>query len=420
MEPRYKFVLAISCLFLAISIISNANAINVGVGTHLSPSGLNTQYTVNSTLTLTSIRVESTALYFNGNILKYTPDAGSITVYLDVYNPPNDIKYMINTTGATTEVNHTIGGLNATEKYSILVDGAFWKAQSTNATGVLMFNHSASNHTFEITKSANVICDQHIYNCDGNAVSYKWGNWSANPGDTHVGNYSDTSQTFIKATNNGSADGTATLSWNAGYFLNGANQIDISNNIRYVYGVANSPKNASDASPEWADDPDGVYSAIDKTYNDNTSDGASTNYANHYIVWYLNSSISCNNVRLYACDYDGSNRLDANVTVDVYYSGAWHNIYNGTITHDTWNDLPIGSTQVVTQARMKFNSITLIGLVSEFKFGSFNWIFSAVDSDYTFQVTVPAQSTLWLYYEIQNIGAVPSGTYTQSFTWTAT
>jgi len=294
MKPSHKFVLAITCLFLAILIISTVNAMNVGVGTHLSPSGLNTQYTVNATLTLTSIRVESTALYFDNHILKHIPNAGSIMVYLDIYNPPNDIKYMINTTGATTEVNHTIGGLNATEKYSILVDGTFWKAQSTNATGVLMFNHSASNHTFEITKSANVICDQNIYNYDGNIVSYNWGNWTANPGDTNVGNYSDASQTFIKATNNGSADGTATISWNAGYFSNGANQIDISNNIKYVYGTGTTP-----------------------------------------------SAVS-------------------------------------------------------------------------------SWTYSAVDTDHSFQVTVPASSTLWVYYEIQNVGTVPSGTYTQSFTWTAT
>jgi len=296
MEPRHKFVLAIACLFLAILIIANANAMNVGVGTHFSPSGLNTQYTVNATLTLTSIRVESTALYFDGNILKHTPDAGSITVYLDIYNPPNDIKYMINTTGATTEVNHTIGGLNATEKYSILVDDTFWKAQSTDAAGILMFNHSASNHTFEITKSANVDCNQSIFNYNGNVVSYNWGNWSANPGDTNVGKYSDANQTFIKATNNGSADGTATISWSYGTLNNTTTgkTIAIDNNIKYVYGTGTTP-----------------------------------------------SAVS-------------------------------------------------------------------------------SWTYSAVDTDHSFQVTVPASSTLWLYYEIQNIGAVPSGTYTQSFTWTAT
>lgn len=271
----------------------SVDAINVGVGVHFSPSGINTIYTVNNTLKLSSLRIESNAIYLNNSIFKHYPYSGSIKVFIETYNPPSLIKYKINTTSTVTVVNNTVGGFNANDNYSIIVDGNFWKTISSNSSGVIKFNYSNwSNHTFEITKSANVICYQYIYNSDGNVVSYRWGNWTASPGATNVDG--DANKTYIKAYNNGSADGNATISWSYAYFANGSNQISFSgNNIKYYYGVGDIP---------------------------------------------------------------------ANVT--------------------TWN--------------------------------------SQLDGDNTFTVTVPAGSTLWIYYEIQQIPtALPAGIYTQTFTWSA-
>jgi len=295
MKPLKIFRNICILLILFLSIIPLANPIPTSSNVHFTINALNVDYITNKSFNFSSIDVYNNGLYLNGSIFKHVPDTGSITVYIEDYNPPNYIKYKINTTGAVTTVNNTVGGLNNSELYSIHVDGSFWKAVSTNSTGVLMFNYSSwSNHTFEILKSANVVCEQYVYNNAGNTVSYNWGNWTATGGATKVGNYSDASQTYIKATNNGSADGTATISWNYGTLNNSTNTINIDNNVKYVYGTGTTPSDVT------------------------------------------------------------------------------------------------------------------------------SWTYSAVDNDHTFQVTVPASSTLWVYYEIQNIGAVPAGEYTQSFTWTTT
>ncbi len=60
-----------------------------------------------------------------------------------------------------------------------------------------------------------------------------------------------------------------------------------------------------------------------------------------------------NQLRIYSSRFDGGvGYTDLNITLDVYYSGAWHNIQNGTVTKDTWVTLPIGSSQYVTDIRI--------------------------------------------------------------------
>lgn len=44
------------------------------------------------------------------------------------------------------------------------------------------------------------------------------------------------------------------------------------------------------------------------------------------------------------------------IDIDVYYGGAWHNIYSGAITADQFVEYPIGSTQSVTAMRIRFYS----------------------------------------------------------------
>ena len=54
--------------------------------------------------------------------------------------------------------------------------------------------------------------------------------------------------------------------------------------------------------------------------------------------------------------------------VDVYYSGAWHNIHSGTVTKNTWVELSVGSTQTVDKARIKTNDSTASRRIREFYF----------------------------------------------------
>ena len=438
-------------IFLVALLLASQSAdavIHVGTNVHFSPSGISTTYTVNATMAFSAIRVESTALYLNNSIFKHTPDAGSITVYIESYKMPNSVEYTINTTGGTTEVNHTIGGLGNSQSYSIYVDNVFWKSQSTNATGVLMFNHSASNHTFAINQSANVVCSSSIYNSAGNAVAYNWGNWTVTGGATHVGNHTDANQTYIKATNNGSIDGTATISWNAGYFANGGNQIAIDNNIKYVYSDMNTTINFTAGDDEstsfyWISqtfttsyaykitgvtlelyrwkNPGNVTVSIRNvnatgapTGNDLTSGTIlQSDMAQAAWKWYTFdlTPYSLSASTQYAIVVRADNNTDDNTIYVAYNSTAqytggqpytsgdgnsWSDSHNYDLVFRTHGSSPSSPSDV------------------------WKWAYSAVDNDTSFQVTVPASSTLWVYYEIQSVGAVPSGTYTQTFTWTAT
>jgi len=256
-----------------------------------------------TSLTTNSAPTQSNQLIWDGSTEK-TLNATDVTVSPTSFNitisdPDGDkmnITIKTNESGTWKVVNQTSGSGLSNGTYSFT--NVSW-VDSYSTTYYISFNVTDgtdwTNETFKFTTiaGANVVCSSSIYNSAGNTVSYNWGNWTATGGDTNVGNYSDANQTYIKATNDGGADGTATIDWTAGYLANGSNQIAINNNIKYVYGTGATP-----------------------------------------------SAVS-------------------------------------------------------------------------------SWTFSTVD-DFSFQVTIPASSTFWMYYEIQSVGAVPSGAYTQTFTWTAT
>lgn len=63
------------------------------------------------------------------------------------------------------------------------------------------------------------------------------------------------------------------------------------------------------------------------------------------------ASLSCDKVRFWAHYYDGY--IDT-VDIDLYYSGGWHDLYEGAYTHDNWTEKAIGSTQTVTAMRLRF------------------------------------------------------------------
>ena len=62
-------------------------------------------------------------------------------------------------------------------------------------------------------------------------------------------------------------------------------------------------------------------------------------------------AISCNKVRFWAMYAVNS---ITQISVDVYYSSAWHNIYAGAFANREWVEKAIGSTETVTAMRVKF------------------------------------------------------------------
>ena len=63
-------------------------------------------------------------------------------------------------------------------------------------------------------------------------------------------------------------------------------------------------------------------------------------------------AINCDKVQVWS-SYQASIDL---IEVDVYYGGAWHNIYSGAVTVGQYVEYAIGSEQSVTAMRIRYHT----------------------------------------------------------------
>ena len=109
-----------------------------------------------------------------------------------------------------------------------------------------------------------------------------------------------------------------------------------------------SPTGFVDSGGEWMDETN--------AYDDNTATSASC-YDIESEDWtsfleLTHSAIQCDKIRFYAATVN--NYVDT-VDVDVYYGGAWHDVYQGSWTEDSWVEKSIpGGEQSVTSVRFRF------------------------------------------------------------------
>lgn len=66
-------------------------------------------------------------------------------------------------------------------------------------------------------------------------------------------------------------------------------------------------------------------------------------------VTLLIDAINCSKIRIYAGKTGGG---QADLLIEVYYLADFHEIYDGTLTEDTWVEIAVGSTQSITKARL--------------------------------------------------------------------
>lgn len=108
-----------------------------------------------------------------------------------------------------------------------------------------------------------------------------------------------------------------------------------------------TPTGYNDPSTKWSDE----ANAID----DQIGSAASSYGGFGYYLEVSHSSILCDKIRVYASHWVSPSYHNPDVAIDVYYSGGWHNIWDGIIASRTWVEKSIGSSEDVTKARMKFN-----------------------------------------------------------------
>jgi len=123
-------------------------------------------------------------------------------------------------------------------------------------------------------------------------------------------------------------------------------------------------------SPTGHDDPDGAWINESDAYDDDTETDASNSAVSYgYYLELTIAEILCDKVRIYAQDSGGVPKYDPDLDIDVYYGGDWHNIWSGAITRLFWIEKAIGSSQLVTKARVKSNTSDRNLLLYEFDFG---------------------------------------------------
>ena len=115
-------------------------------------------------------------------------------------------------------------------------------------------------------------------------------------------------------------------------------------------GCAGGDKSDLWISPTGYNETGWTYAA--RSYDDDTATSTYISVSPSSWGAYLEltvSSLSCHKVRFWAKGTDITQ-----ISLDVYYSSAWHNIYEGAFTQEQWVEKEIGSTQDVTGVRAKF------------------------------------------------------------------
>lgn len=108
-------------------------------------------------------------------------------------------------------------------------------------------------------------------------------------------------------------------------------------------------------SPTGFIDPGNMWRDETKAYDEDTDSPAINDIPTKQWSSYLeltHAALSCDKVQFWAY-YDA--RYITQISVDVYYDGAWHNIYEGSFADREWVEktIPAG-TKSVTAARVKF------------------------------------------------------------------
>ncbi|GAG84298.1 unnamed protein product [marine sediment metagenome] len=106
-------------------------------------------------------------------------------------------------------------------------------------------------------------------------------------------------------------------------------------------------------SPTGFNDPSSKYSFEDKAYDDNINTYCRSGYNPGAAYLELtHPAIQCDKVRINVAKRKPSGEADPDILLDVYYGGAWHNIFSGKVAMKVWVEKEIGSTESVTAMRL--------------------------------------------------------------------
>lgn len=201
---RVKYVLILIAMFAVIFIIQSGRAVKINQDVHLYTPSTKSEYIINSTFVFSSIRIESDAIYFNGNIFKvYASPTAKSTVYLNNYSPTL-IEYDVSANGGTSvDIYSSIGGLTHDYKYVVKVDDSQIGTYIADAEGIVSFSFTGNPNTF-----------YNIKVIPAPDISVSPTTWTV-PGNPLTGTSVNTTYDYFTIWNNGSVNATVKIQVNS-------------------------------------------------------------------------------------------------------------------------------------------------------------------------------------------------------------
>lgn len=102
--------------------------------------------------------------------------------------------------------------------------------------------------------------------------------------------------------------------------------------------------------PTGHNDPQNTWNNETQAYNNDIDDYADT--SNGDFLELTLDAISCGKIRIYCAKWKSGIYANPDIIIEVYYSGGWHEIFDGSIANKIWVEKEIGSTQLVTGAKV--------------------------------------------------------------------
>jgi len=110
-------------------------------------------------------------------------------------------------------------------------------------------------------------------------------------------------------------------------------------------------------SPTGHNDPDGKWYDEAQTYDDNTGTfGYDANVAKDTwssFIEFTHAALLCSKVRYYASNIGAGAQID----IDLYYGGAWHDLYEGDAVQITYTEHAVTPSQTITKARVRLKPV---------------------------------------------------------------
>jgi len=156
MKKLLPLILVLGFSFFLLFQSGETTALVLEEGMTFEPSGTNTTYIINQTLTLEdNVSLSSDALYLDSNYfrIKIIEGNGSINVYINKYQlgTNTNITIDVNTTGEVEQVLFQYGGL-PNQKLELLIDNTQISTFTPNYGAYAFLHSSWTNHSFILRK----------------------------------------------------------------------------------------------------------------------------------------------------------------------------------------------------------------------------------------------------------------------------